>query len=67
MEPLADGLLKGEYPDISRHSRLPADYVLRNLGAEEEVKADSLVHGESCWISNGVRGFTFGKVRLSAA
>ncbi|KAH0425050.1 aminodeoxychorismate lyase [Colletotrichum camelliae] len=39
----------------------------RNLAAEEEVKADSLVDGEPCWISNGVRGFTFGKIRLSAA
>ncbi|KAF3809276.1 hypothetical protein GCG54_00011472 [Colletotrichum gloeosporioides] len=67
MEPLADGLLKGEYPDVSRHLGLPADCVLRNLAAEEEVKAGSLVDGEPCWISNGVRGFTFGKVRLSAA
>ncbi|KAF6831055.1 aminodeoxychorismate lyase [Colletotrichum plurivorum] len=39
----------------------------RNLAVEEDVKADSLVDGEPCWVSNGVRGFTFGKIRLSAA
>ncbi|KAL0942401.1 aminodeoxychorismate lyase [Colletotrichum truncatum] len=39
----------------------------RNLAVEEEVKASSLVDGEPCWVSNGVRGFTFGKIRVSAA
>jgi hypothetical protein len=29
------------------------------------VKVDSLVDGEECWISNGVRGFLPGKVKLS--
>jgi len=29
------------------------------------VKVDSLVEGEECWISNGVRGFQWGKVKLS--
>lgn len=32
---------------------------------EGVVKVDSLVDGEECWISNGVRGFSFGRVRLS--
>ncbi|KAL2076039.1 hypothetical protein VTL71DRAFT_982 [Oculimacula yallundae] len=32
---------------------------------EDIVKVDSLVDGEECWISNGVRGFTYGKVKLA--
>ncbi|CAK7204543.1 Aminodeoxychorismate lyase [Sporothrix eucalyptigena] len=36
----------------------------RKLAVEEEVKADSLQHGEECWMSNGVRGYLFGKVNL---
>ena len=32
---------------------------------EGVVKLDSLVDGEECWISSGVRGFGFGRVRLS--
>ncbi|TDZ32521.1 hypothetical protein C8035_v011809 [Colletotrichum spinosum] len=39
----------------------------RGMVAEEQIKADSLVDGEPCWISNGVRGFTFGKIRLTTA
>ncbi|TQN72421.1 putative aminodeoxychorismate lyase [Colletotrichum shisoi] len=39
----------------------------RGLAVEEEVKADSIVDGEPCWVSNGVRGFTFGRVRLDLA
>ena len=35
------------------------------LCVEGVVKVDELVDGEECWISNGVRGFQFGKVRLS--
>ena len=31
---------------------------------EGVVKLDELVDGEECWISNGVRGFQVGKVRL---
>ncbi|KAI1327323.1 aspartic peptidase domain-containing protein [Xylariaceae sp. FL0255] len=29
----------------------------RNLAVEEVVPADSLVNGEECWLSNGVKGF----------
>ena len=29
------------------------------------VTVDSLKDGEECWISNGVRGFQLGKVKLS--
>ncbi|KAL1902923.1 Aminodeoxychorismate lyase [Sporothrix stenoceras] len=36
----------------------------RKLAVEEEVKADSLQHGEECWLSNGVRGYLFSKVNL---
>ncbi|ERT03019.1 hypothetical protein HMPREF1624_01323 [Sporothrix schenckii ATCC 58251] len=36
----------------------------RKLAVEEEVKADSLQHGEECWLSNGVRGYLFGKISL---
>lgn len=32
---------------------------------EGVVKVDSLVEGEECWISNGVRGFHAGIVKLS--
>ncbi|KAH8786110.1 aminotransferase [Hyaloscypha finlandica] len=32
---------------------------------EGVVTADSLKDGEECWISNGVRGFQWGKVKLS--
>jgi hypothetical protein len=35
------------------------------LCVEAVVKADELINGEECWISNGVRGFQFGKVKLS--
>ncbi|KAK1968739.1 aminodeoxychorismate lyase [Colletotrichum sublineola] len=38
----------------------------RCLAVEEEVTASSVVDGEPCWISNGVRGFTFGKVQLNS-
>lgn len=31
---------------------------------EEVVKASSLVEGEECWISNGVRGLSWGTVKL---
>ncbi|KAI8630007.1 aminotransferase [Xylariaceae sp. FL1651] len=36
----------------------------RNLVAEEVVQADSLLDGEECWISNGLKGFVSGRVRL---
>ncbi|KAI6351371.1 hypothetical protein MCOR25_009977 [Pyricularia grisea] len=37
----------------------------RGLCVEESVEASSLVEGEECWISSGVRGFNFGKVALA--
>ncbi|KAH8699804.1 aminotransferase [Ilyonectria robusta] len=36
----------------------------RGLATEQVVKADSLVDGEECWISNGVRGFVWTKISL---
>jgi 4-amino-4-deoxychorismate lyase len=30
------------------------------------VKVDELINGEECWISNGVRGFQVGRVKLSS-
>ncbi|KAI8962876.1 aminotransferase [Daldinia sp. FL1419] len=36
----------------------------RNLAVEQVVPADSLVDGEECWISNGLRGFVYGRVKL---
>ncbi|ETS81882.1 hypothetical protein PFICI_06884 [Pestalotiopsis fici W106-1] len=36
----------------------------RGLAVEEVVLADSLCDGEECWISNGVRGFIFGRIKL---
>ncbi|KAK3956971.1 aminotransferase [Pseudoneurospora amorphoporcata] len=38
----------------------------RGIAVEEVVLADSLVDGEECWLSNGGRGFYFGKVKLSS-
>ncbi|KAL3424298.1 Aminodeoxychorismate lyase [Phlyctema vagabunda] len=35
------------------------------LCVEEAVGVDSLREGEECWISNGVRGMSWGKVKLS--
>ncbi|KAI0171098.1 aminotransferase [Pestalotiopsis sp. NC0098] len=35
----------------------------RGLAVEEVVLADSLCDEEECWISNGVRGFIFGRIR----
>ncbi|KKY37234.1 putative aminodeoxychorismate lyase [Diaporthe ampelina] len=35
----------------------------RGLAVEEEVKAQDVADGEAVWLSNGVRGFVFGKVR----
>lgn len=37
----------------------------RGICSDGNVKVESLVEGEECWISNGVKGFNFGKVRLS--
>ncbi|KAI0386673.1 aminotransferase [Hypomontagnella monticulosa] len=36
----------------------------RSLATEQVVLADSLVDGEECWISNGLRGFIYGNVKL---
>lgn len=35
----------------------------RNLAVEKDVKAAELVDGEAVWLSNGVRGFVFGRIR----
>ncbi|EGX95863.1 Aminotransferase, class IV [Cordyceps militaris CM01] len=41
-------------------------YALENkLAVEEPVKAEALVDGEECWISNGVSGFIAAQVQLS--
>lgn len=32
---------------------------------EDTILADSLAEGEECWLSNGVRGFFFGRVKLA--
>ncbi|OAA68697.1 Aminotransferase, class IV [Niveomyces insectorum RCEF 264] len=37
----------------------------RTLAAEEDVKSDTLRDGEECWLSNGVRGFMYGQIRLA--
>ncbi|KAI2624108.1 aminotransferase [Xylaria nigripes] len=37
----------------------------RHLVVEEAVSVDSLIDGEECWISNGLRGFIHGRVKLS--
>jgi 4-amino-4-deoxychorismate lyase len=35
----------------------------RGLAVEEEIKARDVADGEAVWLSNGVRGFVYGKVR----
>ncbi|OAA57691.1 Aminotransferase, class IV [Cordyceps fumosorosea ARSEF 2679] len=41
-------------------------YALENkLAVEEPIKAESLLDGEECWISNGVSGFIAAQVQLS--
>jgi hypothetical protein len=37
----------------------------RALAVEQEIKADQLVDGEECYLSNGVRGFRAAVVRLT--
>lgn len=37
----------------------------KGLCVEGVIKVGDLVNGEECWISNGVRGFRLGKVKLS--
>ena len=34
------------------------------LCAERVVNVDSLVDGEECWLSNGKKGFIWGKIKL---
>lgn len=41
--------------------------IKRGLAVEETVLAGSLEHGEECWLSNGTKGFVFGKVDLVAS
>ncbi|ESA42678.1 hypothetical protein GE21DRAFT_8238 [Neurospora crassa] len=36
----------------------------RGIAVEQVVRANSLVDEEECWLSNGGRGFYFGKVKL---
>ncbi|KAH9906621.1 aminotransferase [Xylariomycetidae sp. FL2044] len=36
----------------------------RGIVTEQVVPADSLVDGEECWLSTGVRGFVFGRIKL---
>ncbi|KAF7954290.1 hypothetical protein EAE96_005419 [Botrytis aclada] len=37
----------------------------KGICKESTIPLTSLTEGEECWISNGVRGFTFGKIQLS--
>ncbi|KAK3392074.1 aminotransferase [Sordaria brevicollis] len=38
----------------------------REIAVEQVVPASSLFDGEECWLSNGGRGFYFGKVKLNS-
>ncbi|KAG8168879.1 hypothetical protein KVR01_001628 [Diaporthe batatas] len=38
----------------------------RGLAVEEEIKARDVADGEAVWLSNGVRGFVFGRIRKTA-
>ncbi|KXX80031.1 Aminodeoxychorismate lyase [Madurella mycetomatis] len=37
----------------------------KGLAVEDTVLAGSLADGEECWLSNGARGFFFGRVKMS--
>ncbi|KAM0164678.1 hypothetical protein ACHAPG_000451 [Botrytis cinerea] len=37
----------------------------KGICKESTITLDSLTEGEECWISNGVRGFTWGKIQLA--
>lgn len=37
----------------------------RGIVVEDTVLVGSLVDGEECWLSNGVRGFFFGRIKLN--
>jgi len=37
----------------------------RGLAVEDDIPVTSLVDGEECWLSNGVRGFMFGRIELA--
>ncbi|TGO87141.1 hypothetical protein BPOR_0247g00060 [Botrytis porri] len=37
----------------------------KGICEESTITLNSLTEGEECWISNGVRGFTWGKIQLS--
>ncbi|KAJ0119325.1 hypothetical protein J7T55_013563 [Diaporthe amygdali] len=39
----------------------------RGLAVEEEVKAEDIADGEAVWLSNGVRGFVFGRIQRTEA
>lgn len=41
------------------------DSLLSGLAEEQVVPVSSLVDGEECWLSNGAKGFLFGRIRLS--
>ncbi|KAK3327439.1 putative 4-amino-4-deoxychorismate protein [Cercophora scortea] len=34
------------------------------IACEEAIPVDSVVDGEECWLSNGARGFMFGRIKL---
>ncbi|CAD6444352.1 e7948746-6a94-4d45-8773-0ee44f9a9d14-CDS [Sclerotinia trifoliorum] len=36
----------------------------KGISTQSTISIDSLTEDEECWISNGVRGFTFGKIKL---
>ena len=40
------------------------DMFPRGIAVEEAVQADSVKDGEELWLSNGVRGFMFGRIKL---
>jgi 4-amino-4-deoxychorismate lyase len=42
----------------------PPDMSSRGVASEAIISVDSLIEGEECWLSNGVRGFFFGRIHL---
>ncbi|KAJ1326659.1 4-amino-4-deoxychorismate lyase [Microdochium nivale] len=57
-----DLLWNGGHQGVSRRWALE-----RGLAIEQVVSAASLVEDEECWLSNGVRGFFVGKIKLNFA
>jgi hypothetical protein len=61
---LGDGCWKGKSPRAYDATQETINMLCRHFAVEEEVRRDSIQDGEECWLSNGVRGFISGRIKL---